>query len=87
MREVLKALSEAGIRRARFQAQFSGLSARGHSILNNVLPPVGAIDHLWIRQALKAERGDTVHFLASIQPYQHDSAEPDFTLSDIELIG
>ncbi len=86
MRDVLKTMAEAGVHRARFEAQFSGLSSRGHSILNNVMPPVGCIEHCWVRQSLKAKPGSVVSFLATIQPYEHDSGEPDFTLADIQVI-
>ncbi len=87
MRDALRAMAEAGIIRARFRARFSGVSPRGYSILNNVMPPVGCIDHCWVKQAFKAEPGSTVSFLATIRRYEHDSGEPDFTLADIQVIG
>ncbi len=87
MRHILESFLAVGIKRCRFQAQFSGLSPRGHSILNDVQPPVGYIQHLWVRQTLKAERGATVHFLASIQAYEHDSGDLDFTLAELELVA
>ncbi len=74
------------MRRARFTAQYAGSSQRGFSILNDVMPPIGYVQHLWVRQALKAKPGSVVSFLATIQSYQHDSGEPDFTLADIQVI-
>lgn len=85
MRSSLKPL--AG-KRARFTAEFSGISKDGHVILSDVRGPCGWEPHLWIPFAKWGGRllfpGTEFVFSAQVKQYFHtDDNSYDFGLSAI----
>jgi hypothetical protein len=87
MRSSLKPL--AG-KRANFRARFSGISAKGHVILEDVRSPGGRKAYIWIPfESWKGRLrlpGPEVHFSAEIGAYcrDHDNSF-DFCLKDLQI--
>jgi hypothetical protein len=91
MREGLRALRNAGLKRSRFSAKYCGKDRRGFIILNDVLGPTGpAEDHIWIRpenwQGTAPQPGDQVEFVASIEQYWKGAGEEDYGLCRVEVL-
>jgi hypothetical protein len=91
MRDALMDLKTHGIERARFAGRFSGASEEGNLVLNDVMPPVGYVQHCWIPRAEWLGKvppiGKMVEFTASIGEYSKGAGEEDLCLCHCKVIS
>lgn len=92
MRPALDAMRRAGIRRARFCALYGGRTAKGHTVLNDVETPAGAmLDHVWIRygnwHGPTYRHGQSIEILATLEPYWHEDGGQDIGLFNVRVVG
>lgn len=77
-------------KRARFAAQFAGVSPHGHIILENLRGPDGLEEYIWVPFSEWAGRlrlpGEEVHFSARVWEYfrAHDNTR-DLCLKDLQI--
>jgi hypothetical protein len=91
MRASLRALRDAGLARARFSARFSHSNSKGFIVLFDVTGPTGQMeDHAWIRpghwHGPLPHPGQSVEFVASIEPYWKGAGEEDLGLFRLEVL-
>ena len=90
MRRDLALMRAAGLTRARFSARFNKITDRGIVVLEDVFSPIGGPTHAYVRrghwQGPLPRSGKQVEFLASIEPYWHDTGEQDLGLFDLKVL-
>ena len=91
MRSALAAMYRAGIRAAQFRALYGGRTRAGHTVLNDVVTPAGAVlDHVWIRRGNwhgpRLHHGQPVDILASIEPYWKEDGCQDLGLFHVRVV-
>jgi hypothetical protein len=83
-------LRAAGLKRARFLARVAKVTSRGIVKLEDVFSPIGFTDHAWIRaehwRGRIPKSGEHIEFLASVEPYWHNSGEQDLGLFECRVI-
>ena len=91
MKPALAAMYRAGIRAAQFRALYGGRTAKGHTVLNDVVTPAGEVlDHIWIRSGNwhgpRLHHGQPIEILASLQPYWHEDGGQDIGLFNVRAV-